>query len=68
MSWLLKFLPYEKRMMLAIMHDAYSSLDTAEERQELRDLLIKAVADGRVTTIEWTKLGRALGVFKARVN
>lgn len=39
------------------------SLDTKEERLAAANTVIQALEDGKITTIEWTKIGKSLGVF-----
>jgi cobalamin biosynthesis protein CobD/CbiB len=39
------------------------SLDTKEERLAAAETVMEALSDGKITTIEWTKIGKSLGVF-----
>ena len=41
-------------------------LRNAEDRVELIQLLTSAVGDGKISPIEWSGIGKRLGVFDAR--
>ena len=57
------FLNQEKKALLDLGVHIVQSLDTKEERIEACKTVQEALKDGKVTTIEWTKIGKALGVF-----
>ena len=45
----------------------YSRLSKSEDREEIFKTLVKAVGDdGKVTVIEWSTIGKRLGVFDSK--
>ena len=57
------FLSKENKTLLDLSMHIVQSLDTKEERIGAANIVINAFEDGKITTIEWTKIGKALGVF-----
>ena len=57
------FLSKEKKILFDLALHIVQSLDTKEERNAAANMAINALEDGKITTIEWTKIGKALGVF-----
>ena len=57
------FLSKENKTLLDLSMHIVQSLDTKEERIGAANIVINALEDGKITTIEWTKIGKALGVF-----
>tara|TARA_R100000900_G_scaffold23653_1_gene18813 strand:- start:162 stop:368 length:207 start_codon:yes stop_codon:yes gene_type:complete len=57
------FLSKEKKILFDLALHIVQSLDTKEERIAAANMVINALEDGKITTIEWTKIGKALGVF-----
>ena len=57
------FLNQEKKALLDLGVHIVQSLDTKEERIEACKIVMEALKDGKITTIEWTKIGKSLGVF-----
>lgn len=45
----------------------YKKLGKVENRKELLNSLIYALGDGKITKVEWGKLGDKLGVFDESV-
>jgi hypothetical protein len=41
-----------------------ASLDTKAEREAAAAQFAETLKDGKITTIEWTQLGKSLGIFK----
>ena len=64
MNFLLGLLPADTRNLIKLGQQIVSALDTAEERSIAIDQGIKMLQDGKITPIEWTQWGKALGVFK----
>ena len=60
------FLSKEKKILFDLALHIVQSLDTKEERIAAANMVINALEDGKITTIEWTKIGKALGVFGKR--
>ena len=57
------FLSKEKKVLLDLALHIVQSLDTKEERLDAANTVMEALKDGKITTIEWTKIGKSLGVF-----
>ena len=57
------FLSKEKKVLLDLAMHIVQSLDTKEERLAAAETVMEALRDGKITTIEWTKIGKSLGVF-----
>ena len=57
------FLSKENKTLLDLSMHIVQSLDSKEERIGAANIVINALEDGKITTIEWTKIGKALGVF-----
>ena len=57
------FLSKEKKILLDLAMHIVQSLDTKEERLAAANTVVTALKDGKITTIEWTKIGKSLGVF-----
>ena len=57
------FLSKENKTLLDLSMHIVQSLDNKEERIGAANIVINALEDGKITTIEWTKIGKALGVF-----
>ena len=57
------FLSKEKKVLLDLALHIVQSLDTKEERIAAANMVLDSLEDGKITTIEWTKIGKALGVF-----
>lgn len=57
------FLSKEKKVLLDLAMHIVQSLDTKEERLTAAETVMEALRDGKITTIEWTKIGKSLGVF-----
>tara|TARA_X000001388_G_scaffold74726_1_gene68211 strand:+ start:191 stop:400 length:210 start_codon:yes stop_codon:yes gene_type:complete len=57
------FLSKEKKVLLDLAMHIVQSLDTKEERLAAANTVVTALQDGKITTIEWTKIGKSLGVF-----
>jgi len=57
------FLSKEKKVLLDLAMHIVQSLDTKEERLQAANTVVTALQDGKITTIEWTKIGKSLGVF-----
>ena len=57
------FLSKEKKVLLDLALHIVQSLDTKEERLAAANTVMEALKDGKITTIEWTKIGKSLGVF-----
>jgi hypothetical protein len=64
LALLMKFLPADKRALLALALRMVASLDTAQERQAVADYGLEMLADGKITITEWSAFGKRLGVFK----
>ena len=64
MNWILKLLPADTRNHIKLGHQIVSALDTPKARKPAIDQGIKMLQDGKITPIEWTQWGKALGVFK----
>ena len=60
---LMKLLSPQTRTALQLAQRLTASLDTPAERKAAIDYCITALADHRITAIEWTKLGKALKVY-----
>ena len=63
MTWILMFLPSDKRALLKLALRIMSSLDTAAERKDVADYGIKMLKDGKVSVGEWAKFGSKLGIL-----
>ena len=57
------FLSKEKKVLLDLALHIVQSLDTKEERIAAANMVLGSLEDGKITTIEWTKIGKSLGVF-----
>ena len=57
------FLSKEKEVLLDLALHIVQSLDTKEERIAAANMVLDSLEDGKITTIEWTKIGKSLGVF-----
>jgi|TARA_X000001388_G_scaffold75231_1_gene69580 hypothetical protein len=57
------FLSKEKKILFDLALHIVQSLDTKEERIAAANMVISSLEDGKITTIEWTKIGKSLGVF-----
>ena len=57
------FLSKEKKVLLDLAMHIVQSLDTKEERLAAAETVMEDLSDGKITTIEWTKIGKSLGVF-----
>ena len=57
------FLSKEKKVLLDLALHIVQSLDTKEERIAAANMVLDSIEDGKITTIEWTKIGKSLGVF-----
>ena len=64
MNFLLGLLPADTRNLIKLGQQIVSALDTPKERKAAIDHGIKMLQDGKITPIEWTQWGKALGVFK----
>ena len=53
----------EKKVLLDLALHIVQSLDTKEERIAAANMVLDSLEDGKITTIEWTKIGKSLGVF-----
>ena len=56
------FLSKEKKVLLDLAMHIVQSLDTKEERLAAAETVMEALRDGKITTIEWTKIGKSLNV------
>ena len=63
MTWILMFLPSDKRALLKLALRIMSSLDTAAERKDVADYGIKMLKDGKVSVGEWSRFGSKLGIL-----
>jgi len=61
---ILKLLPAEIRLCIQLGQRILGSLDTKAEREAAALKFTEALKDGKITTIEWTSLGKSLGIFK----
>lgn len=66
MKWLLLFLPADKKALLKLAIRITSSLDTKEERKAAANEITKALADGKVSVAEWSKIGAKLGILTGK--
>ena len=57
------FLSKEKKVLLDLALHIVQSLATKEERIAAANMVLDSLEDGKITTIEWTKIGKSLGVF-----
>ena len=64
MNFLLGLLPADTRNLIKLGQQIVSALATPQERKAAIDQGIKMLQDGKITPIEWTQWGKALGVFK----
>ena len=64
MNFLLALLPTDTKNLITLGQQIISALDTPAERKAAINQGIKMLQDGKVTPIEWTKWGSALGVFQ----
>ena len=64
MNFLLGLLPADTRNLIKLGQQIVAALDTPQERKAAIDQGIKMLQDGKITPIEWTQWGKALGVFK----
>ena len=64
MNFLLALLPTDTKNLITLGQQIISARDTPAERKAAINQGIKKLQDGKVTPIEWTKWGSALGVFK----
>ena len=60
---LMKFLPPHAKAAIELAQRLTASLDTPAERKAAIDYCVSALADGKITAIEWTKLGKVLQVY-----
>ena len=60
---LMRFLPADKRAMIALAMRMVSKLDTAKERRDVAEWGILAFKDGKITVPEWGALGGKLGIL-----
>ena len=65
-SWLMMFLPDDKKALLELALRITASLDTPEERKAVADAGLAMLADGKVTVVEWTQFGKQLGIYKRK--
>jgi hypothetical protein len=63
-SMILRLLPAEIRLCVQLGQRILASLDTKAEREAAAVKFTDALKDGKITTIEWTSLGKSLGIFK----
>jgi len=68
MSWLLKFLPADKRALLELALRITSSLDTVEERKAVAAYGLEMLEDGKVTVGEWARFGSKLGILRGKLH
>ena len=60
---LMRFLPADKRAMIALALRMVANLDTAAERKAVAEWGIQAFKDGRLSVSEWATLGGKLGIL-----
>jgi len=63
-SLILRLLPSEVRLCVQLGQRILASLDTKQEREAAALKFAETLKDGKITTIEWTSLGKSLGIFK----
>ena len=56
-------LPPQVKAAIELAQRLTASLDTPAERKAAIDYCVSALADGKITAIEWTKLGKVLQVY-----
>ena len=60
---LMNLLPPHAKAAIELAQRLTASLDTPAEREAAIDYCVIALADGKITAIEWTKLGKVLQVY-----
>ena len=60
---LMKFLPPHAKAAIELAQRLTAALDTPAEREAAIDYCVIALADGKITAVEWTKLGKVLQVY-----
>ena len=56
-------LPPQVKAAIELAQRLTASLDTPAERKAAIDYCVSALADGKITAVEWTKLGKVLQVY-----
>ena len=56
-------LPPQVKAAIELAQRLTASLDTPAEREEAINYCVEALADGKITAVEWTKLGKVLQVY-----
>ena len=62
----MRFLPTDKRALLELALAMTMSLDSAEKRMSVAMYVKEALADGKITVGEWSKIGSKLGILSGR--
>ena len=60
---LMKFLPPQAKAAIELAQRLTASLDTPAERKAAIDYCVSALADGKITAVEWARLGKVLQVY-----
>tara|TARA_R100001086_G_scaffold240533_1_gene166727 strand:- start:137 stop:406 length:270 start_codon:yes stop_codon:yes gene_type:complete len=60
---LMKFLPPQAKAAIELAQRLTASLDTPEEREAAIKYCSEILADGKITMVEWSKLGKVLQVY-----
>ena len=63
LNLLMKFLPPRTRAAIELAQRLTASLDTPAEREAAINYCVTVLADGRITAVEWAKLGKVLQVY-----
>ena len=66
MNWLMRFLSEDKKALFLLGQRIVGSLDTPVERKLAAEKIMATLSDGHIPPIEWTSLGKTLGVFKKK--
>jgi len=60
---LMRFLPTDTRALLRLAIRMAHNLDTAAERKAVAEYGLAAFHDGQISIIEWTGLGKRMGIL-----
>ena len=59
----MKVLPADKRALLQLALRMVNNLDTAAERKKVAEYGLAAFHDGHISIIDWTGLGKRMGIL-----
>ncbi len=64
MRFLVRLLPKEYQALITLGTRIMSSFDTKEEALQFFAIVAESLKDGSVSVSEWSRIGKAAGIFK----